>query len=184
MSEPIDGDALLARIKPQLRRIRTQVCLQPNLLEEWEDAQAALDAAQDATGGRLNGEKAKAPKKLADRLAAIEAEIDKSSPWFEFEAMPIEKYQALAAKHPPRENDQMDIYYGHNRDAVIKELVRACLVDPVFSDEGWREFMATCAPSEWAALRDAVTEVNGGSVKPPKSRQGSRRVREPANVSE
>lgn len=184
MSEPTDGDALLAKIKPQLRRIRTQICLQPNLLEEWEDVEAALAEAEAATGNRLNGEKAKAPKKLTDQLKAIEKKINDSSPWFTFEAMPVEKYQALVSKHPPRENDQVDVYYGHNREAVIMELVRACMVDPVFSDEGWREFMATCAPSEWGALRDAVQEVNGGSVKPPKFRRASRRVRESASASE
>lgn len=185
MSEPINGDELLARIKPQLRTVKTQICLQPDLLEAWEDAAEELAAAEDAAGaGRLAGASAKAPKAAQKKLDDIEAKIDEVSPWFTFRAMPTEEYQALTAKHPPREDDQIDLFAGHNRDAVVAVLVRECLVDPVFSDEGYKALLASCAPSQWAAMRDAALEVNGGAVKPPKSRRESPRLSVPASDSE
>lgn len=185
MSAPVNGDDLLARIKPKLRRIRHQVCLRPDLLDQWQDASDELKAARDAaTTGRLNSEETSALRGYAETVKAIEDEMDAVSPWFEFEALSIPQYQALVAEHPPREGDQMDLYAGHNRDAVLDALVRRCLVDPVFSDEGWATFLETCAPAEWSALRSAVTEANGGTVKPPKSRLASRLLAGPANDSE
>ena len=182
---PVNGDDLLARIKPKLRRIRHQVCMRPDLLDDWQDAADALEQARDASlPDRLSSDDTSVLRGYAEKVKAIEDEMDAVSPWFEFEALSIPEYQALVSEHPPREGDQMDLYAGHNRDAVLDALVRQCLIDPVFSDEGWAKFLETCAPSEWSALRVAVTEANGGTVKPPKSRLASRLLAAPANDSE
>lgn len=185
MSAPLNGDELLAKINPSLRTARTQICLQHELIEQWQEAMAELDAMQESSGkGRLNGPDATALKAQEKRIAALEAKMDEVSPWFEFRAMPIEQYQELLAEHPPREGNQFDLYAGYDRDAVTNELVRQCLIDPVFSDEGWARFLTTCAPSEWGELRSTVIEVNGGSVKPPKSLRESPRLSKSGSDSE
>ena len=180
----VNGDALLEQIQPKLRTGRTQICLDSALLDEYHEAAAELSQAQSTSATRLNGKQATAPKKLAARVDELLARVEQASTWFEFKAMPIAEYQALCAEHPPRAGNQMDLFYGHDRDAVINALVRKCMTSPTFSDEGWERFLQTCIPSEWAELRDTVTEVNGGSVKPPKSLQESPRVPEPVSDSE
>lgn len=176
MTEPINGDDLLTQIKPTLPRARVQVCLRPELIDEHARKQEELESAQGSAAQRLAGSDA---KRLAQELLDLEEEIDSVSPWFEFEALPVEKYQALLVKHPPREGDRSDAMVGHNRLAVTTELVRVCLVSPTFTDEGWTELRKVCAPSEWAALCEAVNGANGRDVTPPKSRLASRLLSSP-----
>lgn len=193
MSEPTSGDELLASIKPKLRVIRTQVCLQPDLLEQWEDLSSELAEAQEsAGGGRMNGPEVKTAKSLQRKLDDLEAVIDEVSPWFTYKAMPTKEYQALTAQHPPREDNQIDMFAGHDRDAVVSELVRKCLVgvakqehdDPMpVSDQAWADLLPNIAPSQWAVLRDTALEVNGGAVTPPKSQRASLRLSPPATDS-
>lgn len=184
---PLNGDDLLAVIKPQLRVVAVQVCLKPDLIEKWEELDHNLAAAQDApaTGGRLAGGGAKVDiRKLARELQKLEGEIDEVSPWFRFRALSNEVFQSLCLKNPPRKENQFDFLRGYNVDVVSDGLVRICLIDPVFSDEGWAQLMAVCAPSQWTAMRNAAVEANGGQVAPPKSQQASRVLSKRGNDSE
>lgn len=184
MAEPINGDDLLAQIKPVLATQRTQICLRPDLIREWENLNEQLTTTQAEGTRRLAETATKQAKALARKIQKLEADIDAASAWFVFQALPVAKYQALVAEHPPREGDQFDLYAGHNREVVQDELIRQCLIDPVFSDAGWETFKATCAPSEWAALRDAANEANGGAVAPPKSPLASLILSKSGNASE
>lgn len=190
MSETIDGDALLARLKPTLRVVRQQVCMRPDLMDVWETAEEKLSEAQtvlDLPGRRLSdgGVKKAAGdvKELAQKVKDAEAAAEDASVWFEFQALPVDRYQALLAEHPPRPDDQLDMFAGHNRDAVVDELVRRCLVNPVFSDAGWAEYKSTCRASVWGALRDAANDANGGPVTAPKSLMASQVLSRSDNAS-
>lgn len=169
MAEPINGDELLARVKPQLKEHRTQICLRPDLVDEWERLDKELREAKETTTGRLSAGNSAAVEKLAQQVVDVEAQIEEASAWFTFRALPQSQYRAVLADHPPREDNQMDAIAGHDRDAVADVLIRKCLVDPTFTEAGWRTFMETCAASEWVELREAAFEANGGSVTPPKS---------------
>lgn len=182
-SNTFDGDALLAKIKPTLRRLKTQVCLRPDLLEQWESLCEELADASNGLPQRLSGDKAKAVKSLEARIADIEDEIEEVSPWFEFEALPAERFRALCADYPPRDKNQIDMLAGFNRDDVARALVRECLISPSFSDEGWQAFVDTCATSEWAELQRCADEVNAGSAKPPKSQAASKVPTAPGSES-
>lgn len=187
MTDPINGDDLLARIKPKLKEFRTQICLRPDLMQKWEDADDRLRKAEAENPGNTRlagGGPSTEVKKLAREVQKIETEIENASAWFHFRALAVADYQSLLVKYPPRKDNQMDALVGHDREAFADALIRACLVDPVFSDEGWKAFMATCAPSEWAELRNAVSEVNGGEVTPPKSRAASRILSRRGSASE
>lgn len=174
MTGPVNGAELLASIQPVLRTIRVQVCLRPDLLEQWEKLSVELAEAQaaTATGARLAANKGATSKAkaAAKKLQALETEIDEKSPWFEFRALPNPDYQALCDRHPPRKDNQLDFFKGYNVEAVQNALVRECLIDPEFkSDDDWKMLEQVCAPSQWAALRDAAVEANGGEVAVPKS---------------
>lgn len=180
--EPQSGAALLAKIRPRFREESTQICLRPDLLEAWEEANSALSQAQvaDATAGRLASGTSTDTKKLAEKVAKIEAEIEESAIMFRFRAMAKDRWQEIVDAHPPRPRNDMDTFSGYNRDAVLDAAIRECIVDPVFDDcekpgcdhsecGSWQQFTASCNPSEWLELRNTVNSVNRSVVDAPKS---------------
>jgi hypothetical protein len=175
VNAPINGDDLLARVQPTLKEVRVQICLRPDLIDQWNTLNAELEESlAQAGGGRLSdGGPTAADKKKARAVQALEKDIEAASAWFMFRAMPSEKYEALCAEHPPKKGDQFDLLAGYDRVAVGAVIVRKCLVDPVFSDEGWETFKTTCGPSEWEELRNAAFEANGGVGALPKSQAAS-----------
>lgn len=178
---PQNGAELLARIRPALATESTQICPRPDLLKAWETANTDLVEAKaaDTAGTRMVGGRkdssADTPdtRKLARKVQQIEAEIEANSITFIFTAMPNAKYRELCDQHPPRKDNQVDHIVGHNREVVEDALVRACLVDPVFDDASWAQFLEVCNPSEWKELRDTVVSVNQAVTSVPKSRLAS-----------
>ena len=186
---PLSGADLLARIKPRFREESTQICLRPDLLDEWEKANADLNEAQteDARKGRLGTGVSQTTKALAKRVHDIETEIDATAVMFRFRAMSKDRWQAICDNHPPREDNQIDLFAGYNRDAVTDAAVRECLYDPVFEDctgikpgtkdqlcdhedcGTWQQFVKKVNPSEWKELRDTVNSANRSVVDAPKS---------------
>lgn len=176
MSEPMDGRALLARIKPTLREESTQLCLRPDLFEAWEEANQALieSRMKDRASQRLSSSgDSTATKTLAKKVQALEAEIAEHAITFRFRALPKDKWQALCDRHAPRKGNELDLFAGYNRDAVIDAAVRVCLVDPVFDDVSWGEFLEVVNPAEWNELRTVVNQVNRAGGDLPKSELAS-----------
>lgn len=166
-----DGDAMLDEIDPELPRLSTEICLKPSLLNRRKKIAAALEESQTARAKRLNPG---GGRELAEAMQEIEAEIEKASVEFVFEAMPTDDYQALCAMHPPRDDNRFDFMNGFNTDAVNNELVRKCLISPTYSDKGWDRLRSKLAPSEWAEMRSTAVEANGGDqTTPPKSELAS-----------
>lgn len=169
---PLSGADLLARIKPTLREESTQICLRPDLLNAWEDANTALAEVQTReaqANARLGTGASTAVKKAAEAVRAIESEIEQHAITFRFRAVSKDKYRALCDRHAPRKGNELDQFTGYDRDAVADALVRECLFDPVFDDASWAQFLEVCNPSEWAELRKTAQEANRGSVDLPKS---------------
>lgn len=176
MSEPQNGADLLARIQPKLNEASTELCMRPDLLEAWEQADEALTTARtaDAGSGRLaDGGVSQKTKRAAKKVKDLEKEIAANAIKFHFRAIPNYQWRELCDKHAPRENNRIDAFYGYNRDAVLDDAVRLCLTDPVFDDASWGEFLKVCNPSEWAELREMVEMVNRGVTAPPKSQLAS-----------
>ena len=178
MSEPQNGAELLARIRPTLATQSTQICLRPDLIKAWEEANEALAEAKVKDGGGQGrmadrNDASAATKKLAKKVQALEAEIEDHAITFTFRALPKDEYRALCEQHPPRKDNNVDHFVGHNREAVEDAAVRACLIDPVFDNASWAELMAVCNPSEWNELRETVRVVNGSVTDVPKSQLAS-----------
>lgn len=183
VTAPETGAEMLARVKPQPRIEETTICLRPDLLAKWEDAQADLQEMQvaDAVGGKRIGTGHSAElKKQAKYVQELEAEIDATQTTFVFEGMNKDRWQALCDEHPPRKGNEMDFYVGYQRDSVTDESVRKCLLTPVFLDcvvkgcehdecGSWQQLTKTINPGEWAELRTATQKANRAVVSPPKS---------------
>ena len=108
---PQSGAEILARIKPTLRVAEADICLRPDLVADLEAADAALREhieAEALQGARLAGKSAgssKVGQDLARAVEAIEDEIVESTVHFYFQALPKDKWMALALAHPPRADD-------------------------------------------------------------------------------
>lgn len=187
MSAPQDGRALLARIQPTKRRERIQMCMRPDLILAHEEASDALTESTVTVGERLAGGAAGSAesKRLAKKVQEIEAAIEGSSMWFILEQLGRPRWQEILDAHPPREDHQIDWISGYNRDGVLDQAIRECLIDPVFEDcedpvcdhsgcGSWQQFEKFCPGGEWAELRNVVNVVNSGVVDPPKSVLASR----------
>lgn len=194
MTGPIDGDALLAKIKPQFKEVRVQVCLRPDVIEEWHTADEALrlEQAKSATnnGGRLASttpEKTPATaaaKRLAKKVGELEQSIEDSSIWFTFRKLPKPEYEALCMEHPPRKDNQFDLIRGYNINAVTDALARRCLVDPVFTDDGWLALQSSIGEAEWSALVQGAQDANDAVATPGKSELASLIRSQRGNASE
>jgi hypothetical protein len=157
-------DELLAAAR--LAEQQVPVCLRPDLLAAYTDAEAALEAAEKAhkTSGSLDaGEKlaaAAAVEELRDQMLA-------ASVRFTVRALPRRRWSALYAEHPPREADDGDTRVGFNRDTFYDALVRECVVEPQLSDEQWAALDAALSTAQYAALKTAAWLVNNADVDVP-----------------
>lgn len=196
MSETVSGAALLARVKPTLHEKGVLICLIPGLVEDWEEADAELTGLQqtDSTNARLGSGVSAVTRKAAERVRDLEDQIEASQARFVFRAMPKDRWQALCDMNPPRPDDHLDIFMGHNRQAVSDAAVRVCLIDPVFEDctkkdcthtdcGTWDQFISVCNPSEWHELRSTCDQVNGVVTDAPKSVLASRILDKAASTS-
>lgn len=195
-ADPMDGAAILARVKPQRRRESTTVCLRADLVSAFEAEDAELVRLKVEAAGntnRLNSgaePDSEAIRAQARKVQKIENQIVDSQTTFVFEARNKDEWAEITANHPPRKKNQMDLMVGYDRDAVITTLVRECMVQPVFADctvqeetgqpcahedcGSWQQLVKVINPSEWNELRDTANLANSGVVDPPKSLLASR----------
>lgn len=168
---PQSGADLLARIQPRLREQATQICLRPDLLDEWEAANDELQESQarDVGSARLASGVSSATKRIAQKVQIIERQIEDNSIWVKFRAMPKDDWIVLCEQYPPRRGNDIDAVIGYDRDSVQDAMVRACMIDPVFDEKSWAEFVKVVNPGEWAELRETVSQVNGAVTGTPKS---------------
>lgn len=199
------GADLLRRHKRTMRVEKIQLCLRPDLVEKHIELNEELAGMAIRSGERLANAATTEAKALAQRIKALESEIEDASAWFEFQQMGRDRWQELVDNNPAREGNVIDAYTGFNRDGVLDDAVRVSLISPVFEDcDGTRANEETGQPeacphddcgtyqqwskqtpaSEWQAVRDVVNVVNSGVVENPKSELASRILGTPGDASE
>lgn len=187
----MSGADILARIKPQAREESTEIVLSGDLMAKWEklDADLAASRDKDMAGNRLADGISARTKKIAQQVADLEKQIAEQAVVVRFRAMHKDKWRALCDNHPPRRADEFDMLAGYNRDAVLDEAVRVCMIEPAFNDcakgtpdgpcehtdcGSWQQFISVVPPGEWEELKITVNSVNRGVVDAPKSALASR----------
>lgn len=185
MPNPVSGADLLARIQPKLREDSTFICLRPDLIEQWEQANERL---QESTASQFGSQrlttKSAGDVELAEQVQDLERQIEEASAEFRFRALPKERWRALCDNHPPRKHDEMDRLVGYHRIEVLDAAVRKCLIDPVFDDASWATFLDTISEGEFSELRRLVNSINTGAVDNPKSVLASRILNQRGATSE
>lgn len=200
--KPRNGAELLKSVQPKLARDTANICLRPDLLNEYNQAVIELDRLRDegerlakeaggSKGGRLASAKTpdqveneQAQRKQAEKVRGIEDRMAKFEVPFEFEAMDKDKWRDLCDSNPPREGNQIDLYTGYNRDVVLDEAVRPSLMDPEFDDcddngcehadcYTWQYLVRLLNFGQWNRMRDTAERVNNGVAEVPKSKTAS-----------
>lgn len=200
MSDTLSGADILARIKPQVREESTQIVLSGDLMAQWEklDAELAASRDKDMAGNRLADGISARTRELAEQVADLEQQIAEQAVDVRFRAMHKDRWRALCDNHPPRKGDEFDMLAGYNRDAVLDQAVRMCMIEPVFEDcakgtpdascahtdcGSWQQFASVVPPGEWEELKVTANSVNRGVVDAPKSALASRILGRPATTS-
>lgn len=196
------GADILARINPKLLEESCEIVMNNELHEQWEAAQQALleSQEQDAAGGErlaTRGKESETTRELAEKVVAIEEQMVAAGFKVTFRQMHKDKWRALCDNHPAREGDILDAHAGYNRDAVLDNAVRLCMIDPIFerctkdtrdqlcdhTDCGsWEQFTTFIPPGQWELLKDTVNAANVGVVDLPKSELASRILRRRASI--
>lgn len=125
------------------------VCLDASAIEAYQEAEAeARRLAADSLGG-----KATVPDEIVE---AVEAATIR----FTMRALPRLKWTKLLKEHPPRKDHLEDRKLGYNEDTLYEALVRACIVDPVPTDEEWEQIDEVLIEGEWIRLVAAAQTLN------------------------
>jgi hypothetical protein len=168
-----DIDDLLAAAR--LPETTVSVCLRGDLAAEVEElerqlaTQEALPRVSIADGGQARA--------TAERIGELQAERDKFTRQFRLRAMDRHRWTAFILQHPPRQGDEADARMGYNRDTLLPELVRTCLVDPVLTDDQWTKLDAVLSDAQFDSLATAAWGINRRDVSVPFSPTASRILR-------
>lgn len=113
------------------------VCVDPDLVAEYDRLVEARDAAREAGVGSLSGG---ATAELDEQIAALREEMTAATVVLRLRALPRRRWKELRAEHPPRKGDDgktlpEDVFVGVHRDEFMAALVREELVEPKLDAE-------------------------------------------------
>lgn len=165
--------AMLAEAKLPERTV--EICLRGDLVADHQAAERELEKAEKQTSNSLAGNGA---AEVAERIRAIEAEMQESVVEFRLRALPAPKFRAFKAEHPIRiedgEQNKQDAVFGFDTDKGFEPLTRACLIDPELDEETWSELMEKLSEQQFEELAASAWYLNRGEVDIPFSSAASR----------
>lgn len=141
--------AAISKMKAPERSVT--VCLEADLVAEFEHALRELEEAARKPATSLSGDSGKA--ELAEQIESLRQRMLEHNAEFRMRALERRAFRRLVAAHPPRKDDETgevhekDKYVGVNSETFYDELIRACTVDvrlpgdetgTVLDDEDWR----------------------------------------------
>jgi hypothetical protein len=153
-----------------------QVCLRGDLAARHSELDRTLQAALRSQGPATLGDAADTAT-LAEELQTIEAAMRDASVTIRVRALPRADWQALVAKHPPREGHEGDQSQGCDFPGLMAAAIPLCIVDPVIDQETWDRFNDVLSAGDYDRLLAAVWQINRGGTSVPKSRLASLMIR-------
>jgi len=169
----VSGKGTLKNFKEMLGTARlpertVEICLRGDLVAEHQQAERELERAKKAAGNSLAGD---GSGDLAERIQALEAEMQESVYTFRLRGLPSPDFRAFKAEHPIRiddgEPDKQDAVFGFNVEKGFEPLTRMCLVDPELDDETWAQLLAKLTENQFEELAACAWVLNRGDVDIP-----------------
>lgn len=154
----------------KLRTDEFPVCLDPDLVDEYERLLLARDAAREADSDSLAGGKAvEIDAEIAELLERMQA----STLTLVLKALPRPVFRSLIDKHPPRKDAEGNLTHvedrlGVNYESFFDALVRASIVSPVLDEDTVTLLLEErLTDKQWQDLNDVAWGLNRTSVSVP-----------------
>lgn len=160
-----------ARIRAgKLRTDEFPVCLDPDLVREYEQLLEHRDEAREATRDSLaGGNVVELDTEIADLLEQMQA----ATLTLVLQSLPRPRFRALIDEHPPRRDADGKLTHaedalGVNADTFFEALIRACLTAPVLDEETLTLLLdERLNDKQWQNLADAAWNLNRTTVDVP-----------------
>jgi hypothetical protein len=159
------------------------ICLRGDLVADHEAAERELEQAERQALNSLAGTGA---GPIIERIEALETEMREHSYEFRLRALPRPAWLKLCTEHPPRRDEESgeivdaDRRLGVNAETFYTAIIRACLIDPVLTDEQWQQLDGSLTDRQFDELSGAAWALNRGAVDVPFSRAASLMKRDSA----
>lgn len=152
-----------AQVKPATRSVKLYVGGDLDLVDEYDQLQAAQAA----------------PKTLAGtdtaRLEEVRAELAAATMTFRFQGLGRLSLQRLKDAHPPRSDKPRDQIHGFNEDAATAALIRKCMIEPELTDKALDQLLdEDLTDGQYEKLSETAWSVNHRTVDVPFSWNGSK----------
>lgn len=152
------------------------VCVDPDLVAEYEQLVEMRDAAKEAGAGSLAGGNT---AEIDGQIAAIQAQMEESTVVLKLRALGRLRWKALKDEHPPRKGDDgktipEDIFVGVNRQSFFNALVRETIVAPVLDSETLDLLLdEKLTDGQWEDLCTMAWNMNEAKISVPLSSAAS-----------
>lgn len=172
--------------KARLPQRTVDVCLNGDLVADFEQAERDLEAAEQKPVDSLAGN---GTAELVERIEALQEQMRESVETFTLRALPHRRspgddrptWHELVQRHPPRrDGDEVaedDKGVGFNTSTFYDDLIRLCVVSPEMDDQDWADLFSAISEGQFAELSLAASVLNRGGVDIPFSRAASRAKR-------
>jgi hypothetical protein len=167
--QPFDLDAILANATVAERVV--PVYMDRAGVGEIEQLNKALEARQTQVSGRMSSDPE--CQRIAQEIDAVQERIRASLINVRLQEMPGPEWRKLKRQHPPLPQDKVQNVLGMNTATFFEPAVKACMVEPVMSDEQYQLFLDKIRDGQWTALANAVLELNQENATVPLSRAAS-----------
>lgn len=149
-----------------------QFCLSAKLNVEFERIDSAIEdaLAADAASRKRVGEKSEAMKLDAER-EKLRAKMSEHQVTIRLRAKPAHEWRKWVAKHPAREDDNLDGRLGLNADALqgsVPDYIVDVNGEPLANGQ-WAKLAEIAAPGDLFRLAGIVRELHGSGAQIPKS---------------
>lgn len=161
----------------KLRTATYDVCLDPDLVEQYEQLIEEKERQREAKRDSLAGG---ATVELDEQIAALLEDMRESTLTLVFKALPRPSFRALMDAHPARKDENGQLthtqdYIGANADTFFEALIPIALVEPKLSPEDLKILIEEkLTDRQWDDLTTVVWNVNRKKVDLPFSSAGSR----------
>lgn len=154
----------------KLRTAEFPVCLDPDLVGEYEQLLTRRDEAKEATRASLaGGSVVELDTEIADLLEQMQA----ATITLVLRALPRPTFRALVDEHPPRRDADGKLTHaedaiGVNAETFFEALIRGCLTAPVLDEETLTLLLdERLNDKQWMDLADCAWNLNRTTVDVP-----------------
>lgn len=155
-----------------------------DLLSEHQAANEELSRLNRITqaSDRLNNGFSKEIRDLAKKVQEIEERMDESTVCVKLKALKRAEYAEVIAKHPPREDHDLDTALGFNTETFADDAMPLSIVGAWrkstkekidFTGADWEAESAEFTDAQYADFAQALLNLNRGSTSVPFSQTAS-----------